>query len=269
MSRTMSSTSLFSIGLLTLALAEAAPAALSGFDDLSLVPNSFYVGNPQAFPGGTTTFTSGPASYAHTAVDYGFGFTAWSGWAYSNVVDTSTAGFGNQYASYAGGGAEATSNYVVAYASDPITLSFSSQTALAGAYFSNTTYAALSILNGDAFSKQFSLAEDDFFELTIEGLQGSTVTHALTLALADYRGATAKLLDTWQWLDLSGLGAVDGLRFSLTSSDVGAFGMNTPAYFAMDGLTTVPVPAAAWLMLSALSALSLRQQRRLTLKEAN
>ena len=32
------------------------------------------------------------------------------------------------------------------------------------------------------------------------------------------------------------------LTFTLESSDNGPFGMNTPAYFALDNLTVVPVP---------------------------
>ena len=35
-------------------------------------------------------------------------------------------------------------------------------------------------------------------------------------------------------MDLSSLGEADSLLFTLTSSDVGVFGMNTPAYFCID-----------------------------------
>jgi len=38
----------------------------------------------------------------------------------------------------------------------------------------------------------------------------------------------------WEWVDLSGLGLVDMIEFSLSSSDTGAYGMNTPAYFFID-----------------------------------
>ena len=52
----------------------------------------------------------------------------------------------------------------------------------------------------------------------------------------------ADILDTWLYVDLSGLGVVSGLGFSFASSDMGQWSINTPAYFAMDGLTTVPLP---------------------------
>ena len=38
----------------------------------------------------------------------------------------------------------------------------------------------------------------------------------------------------WTYVDLSELGEIDGLTFEMSSSDTGTYGMNTPAYFAMD-----------------------------------
>jgi hypothetical protein len=44
---------------------------------------------------------------------------------------------------------------------------------------------------------------------------------------------------------------VKSLEFGLSSSDSGQYGMNTPAYFAMDHLTLVPEPASLVLLLCA------------------
>jgi len=58
--------------------------------------------------------------------------------------------------------------------------------------------------------------------------------------LADFRNADNSkdyILNTWKWLNLTPLGLVDSLEFILSSSDNGAFGMNTPAFFALDNLT--------------------------------
>jgi hypothetical protein len=63
------------------------------------------------------------------------------------------------------------------------------------------------------------------------------------------------VLDQWLYADLSGLGTVNGLSFSSASSDTGPFGINTPTYFAMDNLTTVPLPGTLWLMGSSLIAM--------------
>ena len=73
---------------------------------------------------------------------------------------------------------------------------------------------------------------------------------SVTFYLADYRFAdndSDYIVKTWQWVNLLPLGHVDSLIFSLTSSDNGPAGMNTPAYFCIDNFTTdetgVGVPA--------------------------
>ena len=56
-------------------------------------------------------------------------------------------------------------------------------------------------------------------------------------ALADYRfedSASDYIVDQWTRVDLSSLVGARKLQFGLESSDVGEFGMNTPAYFALD-----------------------------------
>ena len=54
---------------------------------------------------------------------------------------------------------------------------------------------------------------------------------------------------------------MDEIRFTMSSSDNGMFGMNTPAYFAMDNLV-VPEPSS--LTLGALAGLTLLRRRRAT-----
>lgn len=85
--------------------------------------------------------------------------------------------------------------------------------------------------------------------------------------LADFRfdnAADDYVVTDWRWLDLSGLGAVSSLQFALTSSDVGPFGINTPAYFAMDGLAVaaVPEPAQAGLLIAGLALVGAMARRR-------
>jgi len=74
--------------------------------------------------------------------------------------------------------------------------------------------------------------------------------------LADYRVpssvAQPYVISQWTTVDLTPLGNATSLEFALTSSDVGQFGMNTPAYFAMDNLTLVPVPEPGTLALTGL-----------------
>lgn len=245
-----------------LALSGGAAAAVSTFDDLSLAPESHF------FPGVTTTFTSGDAGFNHSFTDWGGG-CCHSDWVYTNRTDTTTAGYTNQFSGYAGGGAQGSSNYAIAYMGAP-TATFSGPSAVSGAYFTNTTYAALSMLNGDSFAKKFggvSGNDEDWFKLTISGWNGASQTGSVDFYLADFRFADNGLdyiVDEWAWVDLSSLGTVSSLSFSLASSDMGAWGMNTPAYFALDSLSVaaVPEPEQVALFLAGLAVVGVAARRR-------
>jgi hypothetical protein len=122
----------------------------------------------------------------------------------------------------------------------------------------NTTYAALSMLQGDGFAKKFggtSGDDPDWFKLTVYGTDttGNVLSNAVSLFLADYRDASDYIVDQWTLLDLSPLADAHRLYFNLTSSDVGDYGMNTPGYFAIDNIsmTTVPEPSSLALLCGA------------------
>jgi len=168
-------------------------------------------------------------------------------WSFSNYTDVTTAGSSNQYSAYTGAG-ESSNQYGVCNVSPYNNNRLFSTSKVAftpsGAYFTNTTYAALSMLNGDSFGTQFgdvnnTAGGEDWFLLTIYGLaQDSTRTgDSVIFYLADYRSADNTqdyIVDAWTWVDLSSLGEVYGVDFELSSSDTNSFGMLTPAYFAMD-----------------------------------
>ncbi len=224
-------------------------AAVATFDDLSLASESFFSSNT------STSFNSGGASFAYNCSVFG-GICYWDGFTYANTTDTTTPGFtdpldDNQYSAITGGGVNGSSNFGVGFSSSRV--DFSASTILDGAYFTNTTYAYISMRDGDTFAKKFETG--DFFTLTVQGLDATnTVTGSLDISLA----SGTDLLSSWLWADLSSLGTVSALEFSLSSSDNGVFGMNTPAYFAIDDLTfasAVPVPAAVWLFGSGLLGL--------------
>jgi hypothetical protein len=62
------------------------------------------------------------------------------------------------------------------------------------------------------------------------------------------------LLTEWAWVDMAALGAVSGLEFALQSSnDIdGIRNFCSPGYFAIDHLTTMPLPGAVWCIGGAL-----------------
>lgn len=232
--------------------ASNAPATLViTFDDLPLGgPDTYWNGSDES--GG---FTS---QGAHFNNDYNSDFAFWSGFAYSNVDDTTTPGFGNQYAAWSGTDFTGNGHYAVGFYSsfDPqavITLPF--ETMALGFYAVNTTYAGLAMRDGDAFSKQFEAG--DWFLLTIEGFDSLGASQGtVDFFLADFQSGDPNdhyILADWAWVDLTELGsAVRILEFSMSSSDVGPFGMNTPAYFAMDDFTIIPEPGTTGLILLGL-----------------
>jgi hypothetical protein len=221
---------------------------LSGadFEDFTYISGEYWKGKTALFGSYPSTFTDGLATFPNTysVSDYGYGISeAWNGFIYSSMKDDTTAGFMNQYSAYPAMGADSSSVYAVCYnRSGSDTVSLSSATALTGAYFTNATYPYLSMKNGDAFAKKFGGADgtdEDWFKLNIIGLNNGTITDTVEFYLADFRSADNAedyLVDEWEWVDFSELGAVDKIVFSLSSSDVGQWGMNTPAYFCMDNL---------------------------------
>lgn len=165
--RTLALATLVSSGALALSQ-PAAAANVSTFDDLALAPDSYF------FPKTSTTFTSGAATFNHSFNDWG-GDCCHTDWVYSNLTDTTTEGYLNQHSAIAVGGAEGSANYAVANIGAPVA-SFAAPVSVLGAWFTNSTYAALSMQNGDGFAKQFggaSGSDADWFMLTITGLTAS------------------------------------------------------------------------------------------------
>lgn len=174
-------------------------------------------------------------------------FGSWVGWSVSRVANSTSPGFANQYAAFPAAGAAGSSQYAVGFSGEDggeatpvITLPLGWQPTSAA--ITNTTYAARSMLTGDGFAKKFGGADGtdpDWFRLIIHGLANDdSPLSSLEYYLADYRGATDFLLATWTTLDLSPLRhpLLRKLDFRFASSDNGDFGMNTPAYVALDNL---------------------------------
>ncbi|HVJ82235.1 MAG TPA: DUF4465 domain-containing protein, partial [Planctomycetia bacterium] len=177
-----------------------AAALLFGFDDANfenfvLSPNSFL---NDAGGGANGFFNSGSGAFGNNfSPDFG---GIWSGFAVSNVVAPNTPGFGNQYASKPGSGAGGSANYGVGFTfgadADPMNPSGSFVNIAAGmavrsVAVANTAFAYFSMLNGDQFTQPFSVADQDFFRLSITGYQGlggvGPAIGTIDFYLADYR----------------------------------------------------------------------------------
>ncbi len=261
--------------------ASRAGGVVATFDDLQLAPKSHWSGPD---PNGTVvsgpygnvvqgSFTTGGVGFANNAeTTYG----SWSGFAYSNTTDTTKPGYLNQFSAYTGGG-HSGDNYGVAFGYHDLEENYLGNEpfdrfnvehlaglpqftlptggGIEGLFVTNTTYAALSMLQGDSFAKKFGGAsgnDADWFKLSAYGTDaaGVVLDSYVDFYLADYRSSDKYVVSDWRYMDLSTLAGAQTIYFNLSSSDVGAFGMNTPSYFAVDDVrytianAAVPEPSS-------------------------
>ncbi len=200
----------------------------------------------------------------------GTSFEFWNGWAYSNVNDTTTPGFANQYAAFPGldHSGSGNRNYAVAFPQSIIDLPVGLQAASVAVAI--TTYTALYIRDGDAggFDPPGPYGATDYFDVVFTGYAapgaGSSSTGQVKFRLAEGPNP----ITGWEAVDLSGLnagGTARSIAVSFESSDVGAFGINTPTYVAIDSLAladvaAVPEPSAGLLLAAAACVLMWRRR---------
>lgn len=237
---------------------------------------------PGAFGGADnfSTFSSNGAVFNNTYNDPG---DYYSGWAYSRVLDNTTPGFGNQYAAYntlgtaGANGAGGSANYGVAFGA--ATIDLTPGTRPVSASLTNTTYAALSIRDGDSFAPKYGVDRDgnptntDYFAVNIRGSNAAGLsTGVVTFTLADYRFTDDDrdyFIDKWATVNLTSLGAdTTRLSFDFESSKVNDFGIATPTYVALDNLVLTPVPEPAGVGLLAAAGLTLGRRVRRSVSTA-
>lgn len=237
------------------------------FQDVSLPQDGYLNGNPGGLQPGQRVdqpLVSGGVSFSNTyGVDaYGVPpnqvvYPYWYGFSFSNVVNTTDGTWTNQYASYPGGGYDST-QYAVVYAAGA-TVRLPGPATVAGFRIANTTYARSTMVSADP--EQFASPlqpPGGFFSVTAIGLLGSATTGTVDFFLADFRGASPPgVLGGWSWFSLEALGEVDAVSFAFDGSDVGDYGLNTAAYFAMDDFTFMPVPESGPVPLAVLAGLAL------------
>jgi hypothetical protein len=232
--------------IIVLSMISITNADIATFEDLVLSPESFWNGAD-----GSGGFTSGSAFFSNNFTDWGSGATSWDGFAYSNITDTTASDISAQYNAITGSGQGNSANYAVGFVGwmGPPTISLDAPKTLLGMYVTNNNYAYYTMLNGNPFAKKFggtSANDPDWLLLTITGKNSDgNVTGVVEFYLADFRfedNSLDYIANTWWFVDLTPLGIVKSLEFSLSSSDIGVFGMNTPAYFAIDTIISEPVP---------------------------
>lgn len=106
-------------------------------------------------------------------------------------------------------------------------------------YVNLNTYAYYSVVDGDAYCKPFH--NGDLFTLTIHGIAEDNSEKTVTVELAKCDNGDLTTTRGWKKVDLTSLGEVNELYFTMESTDAGTYGMNTPGYFCLDKLDVTPV----------------------------
>lgn len=200
----------------------------------------------------------GSFDFGGTTFDYSYNMAGsyFSGFAISNHTDVVTPGWGNQYSAYAGSGANGSSSYAIFYDFSNGGINTNDAAVRIDSFqLTNTTYASLSMRDGDGYGKQFGSIYDgggvdldstngeDYFKVWIYGRNfDETEMDSIEFYLADYRFADSTqdyIIDDWNTIDFSGFAFdVASIRFAFASSDTNSFGIKTPAYLAIDNVST-------------------------------
>lgn len=196
----------------------------------------------------------------------GWGGYYWDGFTLSNHTDNSDFGSSNsgdwvdnQWGIMPKGGVDGQgANYLVGYwggfndgaaadvteTSNFVMFNDGQNYLATGVFVANSPWPYYGIKDGDSFARKFD--QGDYFKLIATGYaqDGTTQTGTTEFYLADYRSVNPtqwKLNKDWQWMDLTDLGQVAYIQFSLESTDSGDYGMNTAALFGLDKLTVKKV----------------------------
>ena len=186
------------------------------------------------------TIRVNPFALVHSVSTYGgFGM----GFTYSSLTDTITPGYTNNSA-ITGKGVNTNGYFTVNTGGDmygidtQITFEDGKAYMAKECYVTNSTYAyrAIKDHNDGGFGGVKEWTDEDWFMLTITGYNGDDETGQINYMLAD----GMNIVNQWEMIDLTPLGEVTRLHFSLSSTDNDPlWGMNTPAYFCLDKLTVV------------------------------
>jgi hypothetical protein len=223
-------------------------------------------------------FNDNAFSFMHLGAGDGssYGGIYWDGFTYSKNGDNTDYGsgnwFDNQWGNMAGGGIKTDAegnvlkdeNGVVltdlnvpyllgylgygGYTYPPLSVFFDDVYQADGVYINTSPWPYYANIHGDGVARPLN-QNGDYFKLFIHGLDENHHDNGQKVEyyLAKYENGTLTQSPNWEWIDLSGLGAVGGIYYTMESTDISYGYMNTAAYFCMDKLQvhvpgqTIPV----------------------------
>lgn len=178
----------------------------------------------------------------------------------------------NDTVSLSGDGAFGSQTWAVAFGAG-VDDSFSSvMEAPDGTFFeslhvNNTRTTDHVIRNGNDFTNAFgSRNQDELFTVRFFDLSTGEASGFVEQIMASYDRGTDSLsiLDNWTRVDLTQLDRATRIGIDFTSTDIGTFGINTPAYAAIDSITVtaVPEPSALVFLAASMAGLFITVRRR-------
>lgn len=185
---------------------------------------------------GQNTWTSGGYTFGTFYSSFGGGY--YSNFVVSNNKLTDGTGSDKPYQSTASG-AKNGKNYAVFYyetyypeASNEVSLS--EEATVSGFWVCNNTYAMYVVTNGNNFARKFG--QGDYLKLTMTGFNAKgEITGSVDQMLVDCTEAGNWVcVKDWRWVDLTSLGKVKSVKFSMSCTDNTSGWMKTPSYFCMD-----------------------------------
>ncbi len=194
---------------------------------------------------------SAPATGINYFVDktwrfYNFSQTSWwGGFQISSRKDTTKTTIEAQYTAVTGSGYNS-DKYAVAYTSSYTPADVFPETGnptetIKGVYVTNNLWTYQVIINGDSYATAFggeSGNDPDYFRIKASGFnENDEEIDSAFFYLADYRfddNSLDYVVTDWQYFDLSSLGEVSKIRFSVEGTKYNQSGLVTPAYFCMD-----------------------------------
>ena len=181
---------------------------------------------------------NGVFALSHLPSGMSYGSMSWEGFTLSTVSQDTA----NVFGCVANGGINGEGTpYVIGYYSEWVSASqgYSSNIIdFNGEYYPEYVYICQNsntmegITNGVFNSNPFSL--NDTLALIIQALDNTMQPLATTTY---YMAVNGEKNNGWVKVPLTSLGKTQHLSFSMTTTDIGDWGSNTPLYFALDGLT--------------------------------
>jgi len=196
----------------------------------------------------------------------------WDGFTYSKNADNTDQGtnwYGNEWGNMAGGGIKTDENgnvlvdengiviadpeipYLLAYWASymegeyryPVLSVILNDTYRAdGIYVNISPWAYFANINGDGYARPLN-QNGDYFKLFIHAVDENFVDTGNTVEYFFAQNINGTLVQSpnWEWIDLSELGEIAGIYFTMESTDNDpVYGMNTASYFCVDKLKVHP-----------------------------